>query len=458
MTQRKKNNIIIGSLCVVVLLMAVGYAAFSSILNIKGTSSISSNWKVLITNVDEKNIVGSATNAEEPSWEDLTATFKTNLVSPGDSIEYDITIENRGNLNATLDKITLSDSNNEAIKFTSSGLEEGSELNAGDSATLTVKVEYDNNVTSQPESTEGTFTVTLDYSQKEGGGVVSQTAAEKLIATATDSGDGLYADEYEPGRYVYKGGNPNNYITFNNESWRILSVENDGTLKIMRGTSIGSKEFDSQNYRDENSNGAGGTYCAQSSYGCNAWAIVDNFENNNISGTVLRDAEINTYLNESYYSSLTETAQIQIQSYNWDIGPVAGSGENGAFNLSSMVTNSKKYLWNGNVALFSPIDFLKANSNVDKCLTSTNISSGECDSTNYISVIVKKLPNQSIRMLSPYLWDASSVWYLYGVYGGVDLMSSAARVSVDIFPTLYLKSNISLDGEGTSSNPYTIVS
>ncbi len=40
MTQKKKNNIIIGSLCAVVLLMAVGYAAFSSILNIKGTTNI----------------------------------------------------------------------------------------------------------------------------------------------------------------------------------------------------------------------------------------------------------------------------------------------------------------------------------------------------------------------------------------------------------------------------------
>ena len=42
MTKRKKNNIIIGSLLAVVLLMAVGYAAFSSVLNISGTGSISS--------------------------------------------------------------------------------------------------------------------------------------------------------------------------------------------------------------------------------------------------------------------------------------------------------------------------------------------------------------------------------------------------------------------------------
>ncbi len=31
------------------------------------------------------------------------------------------------------------------------------------------------------------------------------------------SGDGLYADEYEDGKYTYKGANPNNYVTFNNE-------------------------------------------------------------------------------------------------------------------------------------------------------------------------------------------------------------------------------------------------
>ncbi len=167
MTQKKKNNIIIGSLCAVVLLMAVGYAAFSSILNIKGTTNISSNWKVLITNVESKNIVGAASNAEEPSWEDLTATFKTNLVSPGDSIEYDITVENRGNLNAVLEKITVSDSNNPAIKFTTSGLTEGDPLTAnGGTAKLTVKVEYDNAVTSQPNNLKSDLTVTLDYVQE----------------------------------------------------------------------------------------------------------------------------------------------------------------------------------------------------------------------------------------------------------------------------------------------------
>ena len=40
------------------------------------------------------------------------------------------------------------------------------------------------------------------------------------------SGDGLYEDEYEEGKYTYKGANPNNYVTFNNEKagWRIISI------------------------------------------------------------------------------------------------------------------------------------------------------------------------------------------------------------------------------------------
>ena len=35
-----------------------------------------------------------------------------------------------------------------------------------------------------------------------------------------DKGDGLYSDKYINDRYIYRGSNPNNYITFNGELWR----------------------------------------------------------------------------------------------------------------------------------------------------------------------------------------------------------------------------------------------
>ena len=55
-------------------------------------------------------------------------------------------------------------------------------------------------------------------------------AGDQIIENA-----GLTQDPYEC-RYFFKGKNVNNYITFNNETagWRIMSVECDGTIKIVR--------------------------------------------------------------------------------------------------------------------------------------------------------------------------------------------------------------------------------
>ena len=81
-------------------------------------------------------------------------------------------------------------------------------------------------------------------SLKAKGNIKSKKASDMLKENVVDEGDGLYKDIYEDGRYFYKGTNPNNYITFNNETWRILSVETDGSLKIIRKQSIGVRVWD----------------------------------------------------------------------------------------------------------------------------------------------------------------------------------------------------------------------
>ena len=94
MTRRKRNNLIILGLCAVVVLMGIAYAAFSTSLKINGTSSITSNFRVLITNIETGDIVGSASNKEEPTYTDDSATFSASLEKPGDSISYNITVSN----------------------------------------------------------------------------------------------------------------------------------------------------------------------------------------------------------------------------------------------------------------------------------------------------------------------------------------------------------------------------
>ena len=119
MSQTKKRNIIIGALCTVLLLMVVGYAAFQSVLKINGTTNISSDWDVRITAIEKTASVG-ATDKEAPSYDNtkgLSATFNTNLTSPGDYATYKITITNSGSLDAVLKNITMPENTNNDIKF-----------------------------------------------------------------------------------------------------------------------------------------------------------------------------------------------------------------------------------------------------------------------------------------------------------------------------------------------------
>ena len=102
LSSRKQKNIVLGSLGAIILLMAIGYAAFSTQLNINGTSNITSNFAVKITGITSGSIVGGASNASDPTYTDTTASFSTNLTSPGDSITYTITVENQGSIDATL--------------------------------------------------------------------------------------------------------------------------------------------------------------------------------------------------------------------------------------------------------------------------------------------------------------------------------------------------------------------
>ena len=74
----------------------------------------------------------------------------------------------------------------------------------------------------------------------------TKPAGEQIIED-----NNLQQDQYEC-RYFFQGANPNNYITFNDENagWRIISVECDGTIKIMRINSIGQSLFDAEGAND----------------------------------------------------------------------------------------------------------------------------------------------------------------------------------------------------------------
>lgn len=160
-----KNKVLIISLVLCLFaILAVGYAAFSTMLTINGTSNITSSWQVEITNATIKEVSG-AQNVANPIVSPEAVTFNTDLVSPGDYVIYEVTVSNEGSIDAKLNKITKTDTNNPAIIFSVDGITEGETLTHETSKTFTVTVSYNNAVTSQPDITTSTLTVLLDYVQ-----------------------------------------------------------------------------------------------------------------------------------------------------------------------------------------------------------------------------------------------------------------------------------------------------
>ena len=170
MRDRKKRNIIIGSLCCLLVFMGIGYAILSQTLNISGIANMRGNWNVKITNMEllSENKTGRAEEVSH-SFTDTTATFTANLYMPGDSIEYRVTVENQGNIDALLKSITPTTTNRSAgIKFSHSEID-NTVLTAGKTITFTMKVEFLEDATSIPKVENVKYNLELVYVQYNGG-------------------------------------------------------------------------------------------------------------------------------------------------------------------------------------------------------------------------------------------------------------------------------------------------
>ena len=460
----KQRNYIILGLCSILLVMAAGYAAFSSRLTINGTSNITSEFKVLITDIQSSVLVGEATDAETPTHTETTATFKTNLVSPGDSMQYDITVENQGDIDAVLESIDVNTSDNEAILFETTGIKRGDKLLPDESDILTVIVTYNPEITDQPSNLNATVTVTLNYVQDDGT-ILPEPEGPSIggISVPTvESRDGLYADEYEPGRYIYRGQDPDNYITFNNETWRIISKEADGTYKIIRNDVLSNRAFDERNHRSTDNN----SYCTDPQYGCGVYAAVSGTflsPSGSQSGTVTEDYSIKIYLNDDYYvNNINSTAKDQMTSHSFKIGAVEYLNQSGpeADSIKKNIAGEKMYTWTGNVGLVNVSDILRASTNpLCTSATTSYIYADACNS-NYL------LDKGSASFLVYWTINASSLeeggassraWYGYAYSSNAHVNYSNAYYSNRApRPVVFLKSDTTLSGSGTESDPFVL--
>ena len=294
-------------------------------------------------------------------------------------------------------------------------------------------------------------------------------ATEYITNLLEYDGEGLKIDNTSDQNIRYYGSNPDNYVSFNNELWRIIGVFGDN-VKLVRSESLGSLSWDTS---ESSVNGG---------YGVNEWS----------------QADLQVYLNKMYYGGTTVTcyggsnntttcptnklddaSKTLIDNHLWNTGAPNGDtlydsttksydtfefykAERGTVNGKICSTSgnwcndtvTRTTTWTGYIGLPYVTDYAYASSEND-CNTKIDHSSTyKCKNNNWMHY--GSTYNDSTWYLSPHAYpvSASNVWRVFGV-GKVVSFNAAYPLSV--FPTIYLKSNVIIEsGKGTNTDPYIL--
>ena len=464
----QRNYIIIG-LCAILVIMGVGYAAFSSQLKITGTSKIDSNWNIQITGIDTilPSQMGNADipegyNKTEPTYTPTTATFNAGFELPGSMIGYMVEVSNLGSIDGYVTIGNLNCGSNDAIEcevaeynkkpfennITSNDVfvfENGNQdyskinfpLKVNEKHYIIIAVGYAD-VEEQPTNLSANISLELTYEQYVDTISPLPSGETTLIGGQNVDimkyGDGLYKDEYENGRYIYKGANPNNYISFNNDLWKIISKEADGTYKIVN---VIQKDI---RFDDDS----------------NDWET----------------SEVMTTLNNDYYNTIDSNSQKYIVDHTFYTGAVTTDI---ATTINNVVTEEKSSTWIGKIGLINVSDYMKIYLDNEIVEGDSTIWGWEGNNiglraaNSYLTNLTYG-PYEYNWTINPKKGSSNEAIMIYESYDvGSALISNLCTFESKLegslgylnnnglTVSLYLSSNITLSGTGSEEDPYIIV-
>ena len=242
-------------------------------------------------------------------------------------------------------------------------------------------------------------------------------ATDTITDLLPSNPDELYKDEH--GDIRYYGANPNNYVSFNNELWRILGVI-DGKIKIIRNESIGKMQWDSN--------------------GKNNW----------------NNASLKSYLNKDYYNSIDSTYKNMISEETYYLGGATSSNRNtltasGYYNAerdSSQVYSGNPASTTQYIGLMYPSDYGYAAGSSCLSIALYNYDSS-CKNSDYLFSGVNEW------LQAPCASFSNSAAYLY--YNGYVNASVFVTNSTAVRPVLYLTSETQITGgDGSQGNPFQL--
>lgn len=170
MVDKKKKKMVITTLVCVLVFIAVGYALLTQAIKVGVEGTLNGVWDVYISDIKLKNSTGRAQEVN-PAYvsNKVNANFEVDLYMPGDSVEYEVTVKNDGNIDATLRTIATNATNtNEDIRFTHT-IKQGEVLKKESETKFTFKIVFDERATTLPINSDPIeVTMKLDYLQNTG--------------------------------------------------------------------------------------------------------------------------------------------------------------------------------------------------------------------------------------------------------------------------------------------------
>ena len=281
--------------------------------------------------------------------------------------------------------------------------------------------------------------------------------------------DELVADNTADNNLRYIGADPNNYVLFNDELWRIIGIFDENThgvagtelVKIIRDEDIGNYSWDNKPNR---------TGSSTSSYGSNDWSdsalqvvLNEGAYYNRTSGTCPSGRNGATTNCDFSNTGLTNNAKSMIETVTWKLGGSSTYNDVTASMFYERERGTTVYTgrpteWVGEVGLMYPSDYGYATSGGS--------------TTDRAACLAEELYNWSSSSFSDcynndWLFNGSIQWtltprssYSYDVFSvnrNGNLPSNSTSYGLGARPSIYLKSNISISGgDGSRNNPYTL--
>lgn len=167
MKKTNKRGYLVIALIVILLALAVGYAAFTTSLTINGTAATNGTWDVKFTTAT----MSDATHGTAVvSGDGLTITVSSTLAFPGDGFTCTANIKNNGNIPAKLTAFALTDDQGETFSNTDIEVKvptiatDGTEvIAAGATCPVTFSVQWKD--TSTATSATAKFKISFTYAQ-----------------------------------------------------------------------------------------------------------------------------------------------------------------------------------------------------------------------------------------------------------------------------------------------------